>query len=96
VTGHAVSRDPARCSHPATDALAAPLPGDIANFHVSATVRELVGSRTAVSGSHAATRRAGFCMSAAWVDPTLQHKNRAGVLVDGPEIIVRPVGARQV
>jgi hypothetical protein len=29
------------------------------------------------------------------VDPTLQHKNRAEVLVDGPEIVVRPVAARR-
>jgi hypothetical protein len=29
------------------------------------------------------------------VDPTLQHKNRAEVLVSGPEIIVRPVRPRQ-
>jgi hypothetical protein len=28
------------------------------------------------------------------VDPTLQHKNRAEILVDGQEIIVRSVGAR--
>jgi hypothetical protein len=28
------------------------------------------------------------------VDPTLQHKNRADVLVDGPEIAIRPVGTR--
>jgi hypothetical protein len=28
------------------------------------------------------------------VDPTLQHKNRAEVLVDGAEIVVRPVGTR--
>jgi hypothetical protein len=28
------------------------------------------------------------------VDPTLQHKNRAELLVDGPEIIVRSLGAR--
>jgi hypothetical protein len=25
------------------------------------------------------------------VDPTLQHKNRAEVLINGPEIVVRPV-----
>ena len=30
----------------------------------------------------------------ALVDPTLQHKNRAEVVVDGPEII-RPVRMRQ-
>jgi hypothetical protein len=30
----------------------------------------------------------------ALVDPTLQHKNRVEVLVDGPEIVVRPVKAR--
>jgi hypothetical protein len=29
------------------------------------------------------------------VDPTLQHKNRAEVLVDGQEIDVRPVRLRQ-
>jgi hypothetical protein len=29
------------------------------------------------------------------VDPTLQHENRAEVLVDGPEIVVRPVGTHQ-
>jgi hypothetical protein len=31
----------------------------------------------------------------ALVDPTLQHKNRAEVLADGPEIVLRPVGTRQ-
>jgi hypothetical protein len=36
-----------------------------------------------------------FLQVTALVDPTLQHKNRAEVLVDGPEIAVRPVGARQ-
>ena len=28
------------------------------------------------------------------LDPTLQHKNRADVLIDGPEIVVRPVRTR--
>jgi len=34
-------------------------------------------------------------MALALVDPTLQHKNRAEVVVDGPEIVVRPVRMRQ-
>jgi len=46
-------------------------------------------------GSHAATRLAPFPHVTALVDPTLQHKNRAEVLVDGPEIIVRSVATRQ-
>jgi hypothetical protein len=29
------------------------------------------------------------------VDPTFQHKNRAEVLIDGPEIVIRPVAIRQ-
>ena len=49
----------------------------------------------ATSGSYAATRPSRFCTSDAWVDPTLQHKNRAEILVDGPEIVVRPVGTHQ-
>jgi hypothetical protein len=31
----------------------------------------------------------------ALVDPTLRHKNHAEVLVEGSEIVVRPVAARQ-
>ena len=30
-----------------------------------------------------------------WVDPTLRHKNRVEVLIDGPEIVVRPVAKRR-
>jgi hypothetical protein len=29
------------------------------------------------------------------VDPTLQHKNRSEVLVNGVEIAIRPVGGRR-
>jgi hypothetical protein len=36
-----------------------------------------------------------FLQVTALVDPTLQHKNRAEVLVDGQEIIVRSVGTRR-
>jgi hypothetical protein len=36
-----------------------------------------------------------FLRVTAMVDPTLQHKNRAEVLVDGAEIIVQAVGKRQ-
>jgi hypothetical protein len=35
-----------------------------------------------------------FLQVTALVDPTLQHKNQAEVLVDGAEIIVRPVSTR--
>jgi hypothetical protein len=40
------------------------------------------------------THRSAFPHVTAWVDPTLQHKNRAEILVEGPEIVVRPVAAR--
>jgi hypothetical protein len=36
-----------------------------------------------------------FMQVTALVDPTLRHKNRSAVLVDGPEIIVRSVRTRQ-
>jgi hypothetical protein len=36
-----------------------------------------------------------FLHVTALVDPTLQHKNRTDIFVNGAEIVVRPVGARQ-
>jgi hypothetical protein len=54
-----------------------------------------------ITGSPAATRflccneACPFPHVTALVDPTLQHKNRAEVLVDGQEIVVRPVRLRQ-
>jgi len=55
------------------------------------------GGAAAVSsgGSYAATQPSRFCTSERWVDPTLQHKNHVEILVDGPEIVVRPVGTCQ-
>jgi hypothetical protein len=37
------------------------------------------------------SRVAAFLHVTTLVDPTLQHKNRTEFLVDGPEIVVRPV-----
>jgi hypothetical protein len=55
------------------------------------------GGAAAVSsgGSYAATQPSRFCTSERWVDPTLQHKNHVEILVDRPEIVVRPVGTCQ-
>jgi hypothetical protein len=36
-----------------------------------------------------------FLQLTALVDPTLRHKNRVEVLIDGPEIVVRPVTKRR-
>jgi hypothetical protein len=63
-------------------------------YHVPGVANGPVKRSAATSGSHAATRLPRFCTSGRWVDPTLQHKNRAEVLVDGAEIVVRPVGTR--
>ena len=59
-----------------------------------APVDDVLGGQRPDAGSYAATRPFRFCMSDAWVDLTLQHKNLAEILVDGQEIIVRSVGAR--
>lgn len=50
------------------------------------------GSRTATKAAEPQAINLRLCRS---VDLTDQHTNRA-VLVDGPDIMTRPVGARQV
>jgi hypothetical protein len=67
---------------------------DIAGYHVPSVASGHVRRSAATIGSYAATRPSHFCTSGAWVDLTLQHKNRGDVLVSGAAIVVRPVGAR--
>ena len=61
----------------------------------SASVRDLPDHNSQPSWILTRAAITPFLHVTGLVDPTLQHKNRAEVLVDGPEIVVRPVGTRQ-
>jgi hypothetical protein len=71
----------------------------------SACMSGVVGSPWpgySITGSPAAARflccneACPFPHVTALVDPTLQHKNRTAVLVDGPEIVIRAVSTREI